>query len=71
MRAVVNLDIIRNGEVILTQNQEVHVVETLGNVTFPEVSGSLVTVIDNNSLQVYVKTSDITAYDNDGNIVAL
>ena len=71
MRAVVNLDIIRNGEVVLTQNQEVHIVETLGNVTFPEVSGSLVIVVDNNSLQVYVKTSDITAYDNDGNIVAL
>ena len=71
MRAVVNLDIIRNGEVVLTQNQKVHVVETLGNATFAEVSGSLVTVIDNNSLQVCVKTSDITAYDNDGNIVAL
>ena len=71
MRAVVNLDIIRNGEVVLTQNQEVHVVETLGNATFAEVSGSLVTVIDNNSLQVFVKTSDITAYDNDGNVVDL
>ena len=44
MRAVVNLDIIRNGEVVLTQNQEVHVVETLGNATFAEVSGSLVAV---------------------------
>tara|TARA_B100000123_G_scaffold185779_1_gene138445 strand:+ start:248 stop:463 length:216 start_codon:yes stop_codon:yes gene_type:complete len=71
MRAIVNLDITRNGEVVLTQNQEVQVVEVLGDVTFPEVSGSLVTVVDNNSLEVYVKTSDITAYDRDGNVVAL
>ena len=55
----------------MTQNQEVQVVEVLGDVTFPEVSGSLVTVVDNNSLEVYVKTSDITAYDRDGNVVAL
>ena len=71
MRAIVNLDITRNGEVVLTQNQEVQVVEVLGDVTFPEVSGSLVSVKDNNSLEVYVKTSDITAYDRDGNVVAL
>ena len=71
MRAIVNLDITRNGEVVLTQNQEVQVVEVLGDVTFPEVSGSLVSVKDNNSLEVYVKTSDITAYDSDGNVVAL
>ena len=50
MRAIVNLDITRNGEVVLTQNQEVQVVEVLGDVTFPEVSGSLVSVKDNNSL---------------------
>ena len=71
MRAIVNLDITRNGEVVLTQNQEVQVVGVLGDVTFPEVSGSLVSVKDNNSLEVYVKTSDITAYDSDGNVVAL
>ena len=71
MRAIVNLDITRNGEVVLTQNQEVQVVEVLGDVTFPEVSGSLVSVKDNNSLEIYVKTSDITAYDSDGNVVAL
>ena len=54
MRAVVNLDIIRN-EVVLTQNQEVHVVETWEMPHLLKLLLEVLVTIDNNSLQVYVK----------------